>query len=60
VVIVFVPIVVAAFLLLHVQRRTRRQGGDLPLSAAIGTGVVLGLVAVFVGPLVGRWLLGGV
>ena len=44
--IVFVPFVIATIALILVQRRTRLRGDDLPLSGAIGTGMILGLVTV--------------
>jgi hypothetical protein len=44
--IVFVPLVIATVALILIHRRTRRFGTDLPLAAAIGTGVILGLVTV--------------
>ncbi len=48
-VLLFVPIPIAALVLLAVQSRTRQRGEDLPLAAAIGTGVLLGFVAVEAG-----------
>ena len=42
----FVPFVIATIALILIQRRTRQRGEDLPLSAAIGTGVILGFVTI--------------
>jgi hypothetical protein len=50
--IVFLPIAIATIALLVIHRRTRRSGADLPLLAAIGTGVILGLVTVEVAVIV--------
>jgi hypothetical protein len=46
VVLIFIPLVIATIALILIQRRTRRRGEDLPLVAAIGTGVILGFVTV--------------
>ena len=45
-VLFFVPFAIAAAALLWIQRQTRLRGADLPLGAAIGTGVILGLVTI--------------
>lgn len=47
--LIFVPLLVAIVALLESHRRTRLRGEDLPASAAIGTGVILAVVASLVG-----------
>jgi hypothetical protein len=57
--IVFFPIVITTITLLVIHRRTRRRGADLPLVAAIGTGVILGLATVEVAVVVAAVVTGG-
>ncbi|HET7703372.1 MAG TPA: hypothetical protein VFK35_08235 [Candidatus Limnocylindrales bacterium] len=40
------PFVIATIALILIQRRTRQRGEDVPLSAAIGTGVIPGFVTI--------------
>ncbi len=47
--VVLAPLVVATIALIVIHRRTRRAGTDLPLVAAIGTGMILGLATVYLG-----------
>ena len=50
--IVFVPFLVATIILIAIHRRARRRDDELPVVAAIGAWVILGIVTVEVAAIV--------